>query len=265
MKLSSQPPGTPFKISDSLHQRINMYALAASAAGVSLLALSQPAEAKIVYTKTHRVIGSNGIYSLDLNQDGTVDFLIQEWTSVSSGLGFNALLVQEALGNGVAGSIVKHSTQSFHFASALKAGTRIGSGERFIHRGYHGEEMASVFQSDLGGGTFGQWVDVNNRYLGLRFRVDGKTHYGWARMSVRVQGFDITATLTGYAFETIPGKSIRAGQTRGNDDTAVGANAADSSASHANAAAESMPDARPFASLGWLARGTQGIAPKRQP
>lgn len=265
MKPSSQPPVTPSKISDSLHQRINMYALAASAAGVSLLALAQPAEAKIVYTKTHKAIGSNGIYSLDLNHDGTVDFLIQEWTSVFSGSGRNRLLVQEALGNAVAGSIVKHSTQSFHFASALKAGARIGSRQRFIHGGYHGEEMASVFRSDAGGGTSGQWVNLDNRYLGLRFSVDGKTHYGWARMSVRVQGFDITGTLTGYAYETIPGKSIRAGQTWGNDDTAVGTNAADSSASHASVAAESMPEARPFASLGWLARGTQGVPPKRQP
>lgn len=252
-------------LSEAVHKQLNVYGLAAGAAGVSLLVLANPVEAKIVYTKTHRVIGSNGIYSLDLNHDGTVDFLIQEWTSVFSSLGRNALLVQEALGNAVAGSIVKHGSQSFHFASALKVGAQIGSRERFIHRGYHGEEMASVFRSDTGGGTSGQWVNLDNRYLGLRFKVDGKTHYGWARMSVNVQGFDITGTLTGYAYETIPGKSIRAGQTWGNDDTAVGANAADSSASHASVAAESTPDARSFASLGWLARGTQGIPPKRQP
>jgi len=47
-----------------------MYALAASAAGVSLLALAQSSEAKVAYTKVHQVIGTNGIYSLDLNHDG---------------------------------------------------------------------------------------------------------------------------------------------------------------------------------------------------
>jgi hypothetical protein len=250
MKLSSQPP---FKISDSLHQRINMYALAASAAGVSLLALAPPAEAKIVYTKTHRVIGSNGIYTLDLNHDGTVDFLIQEWTSVStSGRGGNALLVQEALGNAVAGSIVKHSSQSFHFASALKVGAQIGSRERFIHGGYDGEEMVAVFVSDSGGGTFGKWVDRKNRYLGLRFKVDGKTHYGWARMSVKVQGFDITGTLTGYAYETVPNKGILAGQTEKRADGARDRRGPTSYDSHAP-------------SLGRLARGTQGLPPKGQP
>jgi hypothetical protein len=252
MKPSSQPPGTPFKISDSLHQRINMYALAASAAGVSLLALARPAEAKIVYTKTHRVIGSNGIYSLDLNHDGTVDFLIQEWTSVFSTLGRNALLVQEGLGNAVAGSIVKHGSQSFHFASALKVGAQIGSRERFIDGGYHGEGMASVFRSDSGGGTSGRWVDRNNRYLGLRFKVDGKTHYGWARMSVNVQGFDITGTLTGYAYETVPNKEIIAGKTEEGTDGA------------ADRTGPTSYDSR-TPSLGRLARGSQGISPQGQP
>jgi len=39
----------------------------ASAAGVSLLALVQPSEAKIVYTKSHHVIGTNVICGLDLH------------------------------------------------------------------------------------------------------------------------------------------------------------------------------------------------------
>jgi len=40
-------------LSSSLEHRLNSYALAASAAGVSFLALAQPAEAKIVYTPEH--------------------------------------------------------------------------------------------------------------------------------------------------------------------------------------------------------------------
>lgn len=73
---SSTPSTTPSQLSAKLNHRLNMYALAASAAGVSLLAMGQPSEAKIVYTKTHQVIGGNGVYALDLNHDGVVDFLI---------------------------------------------------------------------------------------------------------------------------------------------------------------------------------------------
>jgi hypothetical protein len=40
-----------------------------------MLALAQPSEAKIVYTETHQVIGTNGIYSLDFNHDGSSIFL----------------------------------------------------------------------------------------------------------------------------------------------------------------------------------------------
>ena len=42
------------KLSESIHQQLSMYALAASAAGVGMLA--QPAEAKIVYTPVHHVV-----------------------------------------------------------------------------------------------------------------------------------------------------------------------------------------------------------------
>jgi hypothetical protein len=38
---------TPFKLRDSVHQQASMYALAATAAGVGMLALAQPAEAKM--------------------------------------------------------------------------------------------------------------------------------------------------------------------------------------------------------------------------
>src|SRR5580692_6201903 len=55
-------------LSDSIHQQLNMYAVAAAAAGVGMLALSQPSEAKIVYTPANAQI--KGRLNLDLNHDG---------------------------------------------------------------------------------------------------------------------------------------------------------------------------------------------------
>ncbi len=57
MKRTSRKPST---LSESLQRHLNAYALAASAAGVGMLALAQPAEAKIVYHRTHHVIGPVG-------------------------------------------------------------------------------------------------------------------------------------------------------------------------------------------------------------
>lgn len=65
VKRSSAPSNT-VSLSESVSHQLNMYVLAASAAGVGMLALAQPAEAKIVYTKAHHVIGTDGVYLLDL-------------------------------------------------------------------------------------------------------------------------------------------------------------------------------------------------------
>jgi hypothetical protein len=58
MQRSSRPRATA-ELSRSLHQQLNTYALAAGAAGVGLLALAPPAEAKIIYTPAHRVISQS--------------------------------------------------------------------------------------------------------------------------------------------------------------------------------------------------------------
>jgi hypothetical protein len=70
--------GTAPNLSESIHQQLNMYENAAGAAGVSLLALAEPTEAKIVYTPEHVVIGTNQHYDLDLNHDGITDFTITD-------------------------------------------------------------------------------------------------------------------------------------------------------------------------------------------
>lgn len=237
------------KLSLGLEHHVSAYALAASAAGVGMLALAQPSEAKIVYTRTHKVIGSNGVYSLDLNHDEVIDFLILEAGPTYQSN--NGLFVKEAFGNAVRG--YPGGGTWINFASALKRGARIGPvtgpRERFVSGGYYGEGLVSFFVTDGGSVTSGQWRNVTNRYLGLRFKIDGETHYGWARLSVQLNRPLITATLTGYAFETVPDKSIRAGQTGGK----VGRS--DSGEHSANFIGRRSRTA----SLGLLALGAQGV------
>jgi hypothetical protein len=57
MERSSRRSRTPSILSDSVRQRLHVYALAASAAGAGMLACPRPSEAKIVYTPVHHVIG----------------------------------------------------------------------------------------------------------------------------------------------------------------------------------------------------------------
>ena len=54
-------------------------------------------------------------------------------------------------------------------------------------------------------------------YLGLRFNLDKQVHYGWARVKAipwldQNHGLHVNATLLGYAYQTVPNQSIKAGQ-----------------------------------------------------
>ena len=215
MKRSMRRLRMAAELGESTEQRLTAYALAASATGVGFLALAAPAEAKIIYRNTHHVIGRNTSYRLDLNQDRKTDFTFQN-TESGGTCGtdfcipyFAKLAAKPAPGNGAAGFVIG----SVPWAFALKGGARIGPSQYFrgawmaTANGYPGSSSSKS----------GSWVNVKNRYLGLQFKIGGKIHYGWARLSVEVQNFAITAKLTGYAYETIPNKPIIAGQTKGKD------------------------------------------------
>ena len=208
MKRSPRPRNT-VRLSDSVQQRLNMYALAAGAAGVGALASPQSAEAKIVYTQTHVVIGTNHIYELDLNHDGIVDFKIDNHSFFTDTIVATLGAYPAQANNAVVGR--QRQIGSPYYAYALTRGVAIGPKQPFT-----GGWMA---WSD-GANREGRWVNVRNRYLGLKFRIKGKVHYGWARLNVTVGNSRISATLTGFAYETIPGKSIIAGATKGPDDGA---------------------------------------------
>jgi hypothetical protein len=200
-------------LSSALEQRLNAYALAAGAAGVGVLALAHPAEGKIVYTSTHVVI-PNGVrtYDLHLDKNGGTDFVLQTrfYSTTDQSAGTQRLMVSGLDGNSCVRS-------SHGFAAALKPGKSIGRKGNFNARAVMASDWGSA-----GASTSikrGPWVNVNNRYLGLKFKIKGAVHYGWARLDVHAMRgyFYLQATLTGYAYETIPNKPIIAGKTKGKD------------------------------------------------
>jgi hypothetical protein len=107
--------------------------------------------------------------------------------------------------------------------------------------------------------SYGSWLEVSNRYLGLSFKIDGQVHYGWARLSTKSsQGSRIVALLTGYAYEMEPNKPIIAGDTGG-----VADDAADHELQPQFVPASGVPpkDLLKLApSLGALASGAPGLA-----
>jgi len=208
----------PSRLSEPLQRHLNAYALAASAAGVGVLALGQPAEGEIIYTPSHVriVVGDNGKYRhhLDLNHDGVIDFSLRMSVSLSSDTWLGIL---GASGNQAAGSQPRRGYDGL--AYALRAGRQIGPDLRF---GPYNYEVMAVRSPR--GSCLGPWINVTGRYLGLRFTIKGRVHYGWARLNVTcsskndaVGSAGFSGLLTGYAYETIPNKPIITGKTKGPD------------------------------------------------
>jgi hypothetical protein len=199
-----------------------MYTLTATAAGVGILALAQPVQAKIIYTPAHKNFSQYPPLALDLNHDGIGDFVLDLGGKATSGsYAWRVAFAYAPRSNNMDEVVV---TEKGHAAPAvaLRAGSRIGPGRQF---GGPGVLVGHFSRFMKGGGTSTSWQDqwgnggkgLKGRYLGLKFYIDGKVHYGWARVTVTAKGKNFTATLTGYAYETIPNKPILAGKTKGRE------------------------------------------------
>jgi hypothetical protein len=212
MNESDRHSAKPKELSHTIHQQLNMYALAAGTAGVALLALAQPAEAKIVFTPAHvPILGPKGFFALDLNHDGVVDFNITNTTQSNTDQAFWNLFAQGPNKNAVAGTFVYRGFPAD--AHAFNLGQQIGgAGEKFFPGA---NKLVSFYVGGGGYSAHGNWVNLLDRYLGVRFQVGNELHYGWVRFTVQVleHPVRINALLTGYAYETVPGKPIAAGAT----------------------------------------------------
>jgi hypothetical protein len=244
MKHHPKGPSSKSDSSETFTSNLNAYALVAGAAGVSLLAMIQPAEAEVVFTPTNKVLPNNLGLLVDINHDGTPDFELIDGTFQYHSW-WNELEIHPHAENGIMES-------SKGYAAMLTRGAPIGAGENFERehqvpllnsRGFQYGSTTSrkAFRKGYSRHIYGPWQYAQDNYLGITFTVDGVTHYGWLRLSVSIGFRRFTTTINGFAYETLPGKTIYAGQL----------------SEHADASPESTPD--PKASLGTLALGSRGL------
>ncbi len=256
---TDHPPTTRTRIaaplSPSLDKGLLGYATAATAAGVGFFALSQPAEAKIVFTPANIPITVNGPHvQVDLNHDGVIDFSFINSAGTCEhakrgihklGCSFAAFYIVAAQpGNEIGSSQTFNGAQC---AAELRPGKVIGTGKKF--EANEGVMFSNVATSGNPGPQDCPWHARGNAggFLGLKFVVGSNTYYGWAMVSLGPSG----PTLTGYAFESAPGQSITAGATKGADEA---------DASYGPILAAPQP-----ASLGALALGARGLPIWRRP
>jgi hypothetical protein len=224
-----KPNGQSLDHPTQLEKRLRAYAAAATAAGACVLTVAQPAEAKVVVTKTDKTISWNGktTTKIDLNNDGVPDF------GFGSDFQFccsTRLLLAPFKFNQIMGA---------YWASALASGVTVGKSGNFM-----GQKavMEVAFGNSVSTAYIGPWTDAKDKYLGLAFHINGQVHFGWARLTFT--GFG-AATLTEYAYETIPGKAIVTG---------------DNGASEASAEKPAAVNPRVGPALGALALGADGLS-----
>jgi len=146
--------------------------------------------AQIIYTDIPDVT-PNATYSLDLNNDGNSDFLIQFEL-------INKILCIPQHNNAYAGNVVAGT----HLPYALPTSTTIC------------DTLATWFDSNSPGtmafGTnIGYWVGVSDRYIPLKIVVGTNTYYGWARLDVLPTSTSFT--IKDYAYESTPNTCIETG------------------------------------------------------
>jgi hypothetical protein len=196
----------PSPINAKLDRRLAAYAAVASAAGIGMLGAPQ-AQGEVVYTPANVSFHDTGKVMIDLNNDGVADFEVARRQCGSSHS--NCIdLIPLAAGNGFRPTGSEVAAGFF--------GVPVGPGEKFAT----GDGNPSYGNVMIAAGAYGPyswsngpWAHSTNRYLGLRFTIDGQTHYGWARLSLNdLHGPEI---LTGYAYETTPNTKIIEGEIHG--------------------------------------------------
>ncbi len=229
-----------------IDHRMKLYSAAAMAAGVGMMAMAQPAEGEVVITQKYVPIpisvygGISHIILLDLNRDGINDFSFYNYSFAYHSFD-ESFRVTPLHGGAVVGA---PGQRGVSYASALVQSAKIGPSAHFssdnrteIERG-----RGTDASSHESGKHYGNWGgNPRNRYLGVRFLINGQTHYGWVRLTVVTRSRQIQAAITEYAYETVPNKVITAGV--------------------APIQETKLEDLKPVApSLGMLALGSDGLA-----
>jgi hypothetical protein len=242
----------PIHLASGLDKTLLGYAAAAGAAGVSLLALVQPAEGKVIFTPSNIAIPQNsGLVQFDLNHDGIPDFGISnvhfgDTRGIRAPIGSYAshITIVPAQASNEVGAVL--SARGTECAVEVGKGRRIGPHKNFQPNSL---PMYSIAGSASNPGMpHCPWGDNDGGFLGLKFVVSGQTYYGWAHISISNANYSIT----GYAYEDTPNQPILSGATSGPDE-------------RTSLSADPVLPVPQAAGLGLLALGAPGLTFWRRP
>ncbi len=199
---------------ESLNQKLKIYGSLAT----GILAVGNVADAQTIYVDIDPdtlLTGNFSEYLLDLNNDGIKDYkmVTANYLSVSSGVTYDikGAAVYPLNGN----EVLIDQASSNNYIKALDLNSPIGPNQTIW--GY--TSSAFILNVELkvtySGGTYtnelGLWDDVQNKYMGVKFKINNNTHYGWVRMDVNETGDSVL--IKSYAYHSVPNGAVTAGVT----------------------------------------------------
>ena len=145
-------------------------------------------------------------FELDLNNDQIVDYVLQynsdgneEWLHIAS------------YPNQIRQNQIVCNQPFYSNPVPLHLDAEISSSPDQANPGLHYAAGGNFKIEDcLGGesGCFYAWKDQGDRFLGLQFEINGKVHYGWARIAITSPGEWV---VKDYAYNAAPNDPINAG------------------------------------------------------
>jgi hypothetical protein len=189
---------------------------------------TSPASSNIIYTDLNpdsSILLATDSFNLDVNNDGITDFTFNKYLSstecrsaVQEKFAFNIhLSIKPATAN----NAIMASASNLALALDADSGTIIGPDSLWATTSEILLEGAAISSCTLVTGHAGYWLNVSDKYLGLKFNAGNKTYYGWARLSSSYSVSSASHLIVGgqliikdFAYNSVPDQLILAGQTK---------------------------------------------------
>ncbi len=173
--------------------------------GALSLAIAGVADAsgQIVYTDLDPDVtqATGGVFPFDLNNDGTDDFSLDIFDAAG---GAGAVIFTGINGSLNSNSVVGNAAGPYFYPSNLSSGAIIDSNATAGSsvRGDLNFYGCAYTNSQFCGG-------VTDGFIGLVFKLNGDTHYGWVRLDLSTDASSMT--IKDFAYESTPDTAISAG------------------------------------------------------
>jgi hypothetical protein len=194
-------------MNSSLRKKLKAYSLAAG----SLTAAA--VQGQITYTDISPDVNLSGPsnYNLDMDNNGQPELQFIFYTYADSLI--STTLNYQVIFNSTAtlGNLYQNMIP---FPTALNSGDSIRPSapdwrDTSIYGGNQYLAVVSTYGSQTS--TFGNWLGVTDKYVGIRFNINNQPHYGWIRLTVGATANQII--VKDFAYRTTPGIGLTAGQT----------------------------------------------------